>query len=176
MWFLYDFGIRTVAVKLLLKLSMDSPRFPDPGLCLRPFLAVDAEKLMKSVSTWYSTGSSWADLTNGRKIRGWLYQFPGKLAVHPSIGVTQLTISKFPRNPPSSCAPRPPPAFEQLEYCWPWNNKYCDTVLVRPIDPILFGQPRLSAVERAHNNGCWPCANLVKITTPSGWASSIGEL
>jgi hypothetical protein len=26
------------------------------------------------------------------------------------------------------------------------------------IDPILFGQLRLSAVERVHNNGCWHCA------------------
>ena len=40
--------------------------------------------MMRSGSTWYSTGSSWADLPNGRKIRGWLYQFPGKLAVSPN--------------------------------------------------------------------------------------------
>jgi hypothetical protein len=115
-------------------LARDSPRFPDPGPYLQPFLAVDTENLMKSVSTRYSTGSSWADpwadLPNGRKIRGWLHQFPGKLAVHPGVGVTQLTIySKFLRNPPSSCAARHPPAFEQLEYCRPWN------IVIRPIDP-----------------------------------------
>ena len=113
---------------------------------------VDTEELMKRGSTWYCTGtcSSWADLPNGRKIRGWLHQFPGKLAGHPGVGVTQLMISKFPRNPPSSCAAQQPPACEQLEYCWPQN------IGVPPIDPILFGQLRLSAVERAHNNGCWP--------------------
>jgi hypothetical protein len=50
------------------------------------------------------------------KISGWLHGFPGKLAVHPGVGVTQLTISKFPRNAPSSSAVQHPPAFEQLEY------------------------------------------------------------
>ena len=114
------------------------------------FFYQDTEKLMKSGSTWYSTGSFWPDLPNGRKTSGWLHQFPGKLAVHPSVGATQLTISKSLRNPPSSCAARHPPAFEQLEYCWPWN------FVAPPIDPILFGQLRLSAVERAHNNWCWP--------------------
>ena len=136
----------------IVALTRDSPRFPDPGPCLQPFLAVDTEKLMKRASTWYSAGSSWPDLPNGRKISGWLHQFPGKLAVHPGVCVTQLTISKFLRNPPSSCAARQPPAFEQLEYCWPWN------IVLRPIDPIIFGQLRLSAVERVHNNGCWPWA------------------
>ena len=76
---------------------------------------------MKSGSTWYSTGSFWPELPNGREISGWLHQFPGKLDVHPGVDVTQLTISKFLRNPPSSCAAWHPPAFEQLEYCWPWN-------------------------------------------------------
>ena len=76
---------------------------------------------MKSGSTWYSTGSFWPDLPNGRKISGWLHQFPGKLTAHPGVDVTQLTISKLLRNPPNSCAARQPPAFEQLEYCWPWN-------------------------------------------------------
>ena len=42
------------------------------------------------------------------------------LDVHPGVVATQLTISKFLWNPPSSCAARQPPAFEQLEYCWPW--------------------------------------------------------
>jgi hypothetical protein len=112
---------------------------------------------MKSGSTWYSTGSSWPYLPNGRKKSGWLYQFPGELAVHPGVGATQLTISKSLRNPPSSCAARHPPAYEQLEYWRPWN------IVWRHIDPILFGQLRLPAVEKAHNNGCWPCATyLVK--------------
>jgi hypothetical protein len=123
MWFSYDFGTSTVAV--------------------------DTEKLMKSGSTWYSTGSFWPDLPNGRKISGWLHRFHGKLAVHPGVGVAQLTINKFLQNPPSSCAARHPPAFEQLEYCWPWN------IVAPPIDPILSRQLRLSGVERAHNNGCW---------------------
>jgi hypothetical protein len=49
---------------------------------------------------------------------GWLHQFLGKVAVHPGNGVIQLTISKFLRNPPSSCAAaRHPLAFEKLEYC-----------------------------------------------------------
>ena len=100
---------------------MDSPRFPDPGPCLQPFLALDTEKLMKRASAWYSADSSWPDLPNGRKISGWLYQFPWKLAVHPGVGVAQLTISKSLRNPPGSCAAQHPPAFEQLEYYCPWN-------------------------------------------------------
>jgi hypothetical protein len=110
----------------IVALIRDSRGFPNPGPCLQLFFAVDTEKFMKSVPTWYSTGSSWADLPNGRKIRGRLHQFPGNLAVHPGVGVTQLTISKFLRNPPSmppsSCAAQHPPAFEQLEYCWPWNT------------------------------------------------------
>ena len=118
-----------------------------------PIYAILTEIFMKSTSTWYSTGSSWPDLPNGRKISAWLHRFPGKLAVHPGVGVAQLTISKFLRNPRGSCAAPQPPAFEQLEYCWPWN------IVLRPIDPILFGQLSLSAVERAHNNGCWPSAN-----------------
>ena len=52
----------------------------------------------------------------GAKISGWLHGFPGKLAVHPGVGVTQLTISKFLRNAHSSSAVQPPAAFEQLEY------------------------------------------------------------
>jgi hypothetical protein len=68
-------------------------------------------------------------MPNGREVSGWLKRFPGKLAVHPGVGATrgaltsatQLTISKFLRNPPSSCAARQPPAFEQLEYCRPLN-------------------------------------------------------
>jgi hypothetical protein len=134
----------------IVALTRDSSTFPDPGPCLQPILAVDAEKSMKRASIWYSAGSSWPDLPNGRKIRCWLDQYPGKLAVHPGVGVAQLTISKFLQNPPSSCAARHPPAFEQLEQCWPWN------IVGPPIDHILFGQLRLSAVERAHNNGCWP--------------------
>jgi hypothetical protein len=39
----------------------------------------------------------------GRKINGCLYQFPGKLALHPGVGIAQLKISKFLWNPPSSC-------------------------------------------------------------------------
>jgi hypothetical protein len=39
------------------------------------------------------------------------------IPVHPGVGATQLTISKSLRGPPSSCAARQPPAFEQLEYC-----------------------------------------------------------
>jgi hypothetical protein len=93
-------------------LNSDSPKFPDSGPCLQPFLAVDIGKLMKSASTWYSTGSSWPDLPNGCKISGWLHQFHGKLVVHSGVGVTQLTISKFLRNPPRSCGARHPPAFE----------------------------------------------------------------
>jgi hypothetical protein len=55
----------------------------------------------------------------GAKISGWLHQFPGKLAVHAhtGVGVNQLTISKFLRNPPSSCTAQHQPAFEQLEDC-----------------------------------------------------------
>jgi hypothetical protein len=88
---------------------------------------------MKSGSTSYSTGSFWPDLPNGRIISGWLHQFSGKLIVHSGVDVTQLTISKFLRNPPSICAAWQPPAFEQLEYCWPWN------IGLPPIDPILSG-------------------------------------
>ena len=151
MWFSYDFGTGTVAVKSLLWLGI--PRdFQIMAPVYSLFLAVDTEKWRKSGSTRYSIGSFWPDLPNGRKISGWLYQFPGKLAVNPGVGATQLTISKSLRNPPSSCAARQPPAFEQLEYCWPQN------IGLPPIDPILFGQLRLSAVERAHNNGCWPWA------------------
>jgi hypothetical protein len=112
---------------------------------------------MKRASTWYtySIGSSWPDLPNGRKISRWLHQFPGKLAVLEYIpasrGIARLTISKFLQNPPSSWLTQHPPAFEQIEYCWPWN------IVKPPIDPILFGQLRLSAVERAYNNGCWAC-------------------
>jgi hypothetical protein len=84
---------------------------------------------MESDSTWYSTGSFWPDLPNGRKIRGWLHQFPGKLTAHPGVDFTQLTISKLSRNPPSSCVARQPPAFEQLEYCWPQN------IVIPTIDP-----------------------------------------
>ena len=35
----------------IVALVRDSTRFPDPGPCLQPFIAVDTEKLMKSVST-----------------------------------------------------------------------------------------------------------------------------
>jgi hypothetical protein len=150
MWFSYDFGTSTVAVKSLLWLGV-----PGDFQILAPVYSLfyqDSEKLMKVVRPWYSTGSSWPDLPNGRKISGWLHRFPGKLAVHPGVGVAQLTIRKFLENPPSSWAARHPPAFEQLEYCWPWN------IVGRHIDPILFGQLRLTVVEKAHNNGCWPCA------------------
>ena len=159
LWFWYQYCRCEIVA-----LTKDSPRFPDPGPCLQPFLAVDTEKSMKRASIWYSAGSYWADLPNASKISCWLDQFPGKLAVHPmvhpgmhpGVGVAQLTISKFVRNPPSSCPARHPPAFGQLEYCWLWN------FVEPPIDPILFGQLRLSAVERAHNNmhnnGCWPWA------------------
>jgi hypothetical protein len=43
-------------------------------------------------------------LPNKRKISARLDRFPGKLALHPGVGATKLTISKFLRNPPSSCA------------------------------------------------------------------------
>ena len=76
---------------------------------------------MKRASTWYSAVSSRPDMPNGRKISCWLYQFHRKLALHLGVGVAQLTISKFLRNPRGSFAARHPPAFEQLEYCWPWN-------------------------------------------------------
>jgi hypothetical protein len=112
---------------------------------------------MKSASTWYSAGSSWPDLPNGGKISSWLHQFPRKLAVYPGVGIAQLTISKFSWNPPSSCAARHPPAFEQLEYYWPWN------IMGPPIDPIFFGQLRLSAVERSHNKGWCPRATWWKL-------------
>jgi hypothetical protein len=46
-----------------------------------------------------------------------MHQLHGKLAVHPGVDVTKLTISEFLRNPPSSFAARQPLAFEQLEYC-----------------------------------------------------------
>jgi hypothetical protein len=105
----------------IVALARDHPsRFPDPGhFDLQPFLAVDNEKLVENGSTWHSTCSSWPDLPNGRKISGWLHEFLGKLAVHPGVGATQLTISKFLRNAPSSSAVRHPHAFEQLEYCRP---------------------------------------------------------
>ena len=90
-------------------LNRDSPRIPDPGPSLHPFSGLDTEKLMKIASTWYSTCSFWADLPIGRKIRCWLYQFPWKLALHPGVGIAQLTISKSPRNPLSSCTARPGP-------------------------------------------------------------------
>jgi hypothetical protein len=152
LWF-WDWYCRCEIVGL----NRDSSRFPDPGFFPQPFLAVDHEKMTKSGSTWYSTDSSWADQPNGRKISGWLHQFTGKLAVHPGVGATQLTINTSLRNPPSSCAARHPPAFEQLEYCRPWN------ILEPPIDPILFGQLRLSAVERPHNNGSWTRASWWKL-------------
>ena len=85
------------------------------------FSALDTEKLMKSASTWYSTGSSWADLPIGRKISGWLYQFPGKLALHPGVGVAQLTIRKFLWNPPRSCTARPAPL---IHACHPQKVPY----------------------------------------------------
>jgi hypothetical protein len=46
---------------------------------------------------------------------GCINSLENALAVHPGVGVTQLTISKFIRNPPSCCAARHPPAFGQLE-------------------------------------------------------------
>jgi hypothetical protein len=130
---------------------------------------------MKSGSTWYSTDSSWPDLPNGRKISGWVHQFPGKLAVHPGFGATQLTISKSLRNPPSSCAARHPPAFEQLEYCWPWN------IVGPPVDRILFGQLRLSAVQRAYNKGCFLECFLLDVSIHCGrfhgqWVRRCGAL
>jgi hypothetical protein len=88
MWFSYDFGASTVAVKSLLWLGIPLDSCSDPGPCLQHFFAVleysrvDNEKLMKSASTWYSTGSSWPDLPNGCKISRWLYQLPGKLTTY----------------------------------------------------------------------------------------------
>jgi hypothetical protein len=40
-----------------------------------------------------------------------------------------------------------PPAFEQLEYCWPWNIG--EPNWDPPIDPILFGQLRLSPSQQS---------------------------
>ena len=150
MWFSYDFGTSTVAVKSLLWLG-NRRDFQILALSIAFFIKTPTN-WWQVIQPWYSTGSSWPDLPNGRQISGWLYRFPRKLAVHPGVGATQLTISKSLRNPPSSCAARHPPAFEQLEYCWPWN------IVGRHIDLILFGQLRLPVVEKAHNNGCWPCA------------------
>ena len=130
MWFSHDSGTSTVAVKSLLWLGI-----PLDFQILAPVYSIfyqDLKNWSKVIRPWYSTGSSWPDLPNGPKITGWLHQFHEKLAVHPGVDVTQLTISKFLRNPPSSCAARQPPAFEQLEYCWPWN------IEVPLIDPILL--------------------------------------
>jgi hypothetical protein len=100
-----------------------------------------------------------------------------KLAVHSgvAVGVTQLTISKFLWNPPStpSTAARHPPDFEQLEYVVLLTLKYMylgiwilsttrtqvPVRVVPPIDPgalIQEVQCILSAVERADDNV--PCA------------------
>ena len=92
---------------------------------------------------WYSAGSSWSDLPNGHKISGWLHQFLGKLAVHPGVGVAQLTISKFLRNPRGGCAARHPPTFEQLEYCWPWN-------IVKPLSTLHFSDSWGSQQSKEH--------------------------
>ena len=115
-WFWYRYCCYEIVA-----LSRDSCRIPDPGPSLQPFSALDTEKLMKSASTWYSACSSWADLPIGRKIRGWLYQFPGKLALHPGVGVAQLMISKFLWNPPSSCTARPAPL---IHACHPQKVPY----------------------------------------------------
>jgi hypothetical protein len=81
----------------IVALTRDSPRFPDHGPCLQPFLAVPGGH-RKIDEKWFDLTLYrwlWPDLPNGRKISGWLLRFPGKLAVHPGVGVTQLTISKF---------------------------------------------------------------------------------
>ena len=57
----------------------------------------------------------------GRKISGWLYQFPGKLGLHTGVGVAQLMISKFLWNPPSSCTAPPAPL---IYACHPQNVPY----------------------------------------------------
>jgi hypothetical protein len=91
-----------VPVLLLWKCCFDkgSPKIPRSWPLSTAFFScriLDTEKMMKSVATWYSTGSSWADLPNGRKIRGWLYmyQFPGKLALHPDVGVTPMVTPNW---------------------------------------------------------------------------------
>ena len=150
MWFSYDFGTSTVAVKSLLWLGITEISRSWP-LSIAFFIKI-SKNWSKVIQPWYPTGSSRPELPDASKISCWLDQFSGKLAIHPGVGVAQLTISKFLRNPPSSCPARHPPAFGQLEYCWLWN------FVEPPIDPILFGQLRASAVERAHNNGCWPWA------------------
>jgi hypothetical protein len=155
-WFWYQYCCYETAA-----LIRDSRRIQDSGPCLQPFLAVDTGKNDEKgfdLILYTSTGSSWPELPNGREKIGWLHQFPGKLAVHPGVGVAQLSItcSKFLRNPPSCCAARKPPAFEQLEYCWPWNT------VVPPVDPIIFGQLRLAAVERAQTEHIITSAGLAQ--------------
>jgi hypothetical protein len=132
MWFSYDFGTSTVAVKSLLWLGI-----PGDFQILAPvyslFFYQDTEKLMKTGSTWYSPGSSRPDLPIGRKISGWLNQFPGKLTVHPGVDVTKLTISKFPRNPPTMqlCTPAAPSLWTTWKLL---TLKYC----VTPYRPYTF--------------------------------------
>jgi hypothetical protein len=146
MWFSYDFGTSTVAVKSLLWLGI--PQISRSWPLSIAFFSCRHRKIDEKWFDLILYRSFWPHLPNhpGREISGWLHQFPGKLAVHLGVDVTQLTISKFLRNPPSSCVARHPTAFEQLEYCWPWN------MVEPPIDTVLFGQLRLSAVEREHNN------------------------
>ena len=67
---------------------------------------------------------------------GCILKFPGKLAVQPGVGVTRLTISKFPslRNPPSSFSRTSAAAFQpdlpdfyfknSVSCRWPHFTKY----------------------------------------------------
>ena len=65
--------------------------------------AILTEIFMKSTSTWYSTGSSWGDLSNAHEKNGWLHTFQGGKAIHPGVArVTPLMIGKLIRNPPSN--------------------------------------------------------------------------
>jgi hypothetical protein len=58
--------------------------------------------------------AEWAQNTRLAAELAGCINFLKKLAVHPGVGDTRLTISKFPRNPPRSWAAWHPPAFEQL--------------------------------------------------------------